>query len=258
MPVTRKQLLAQPRSGARPLEPAAQAERARNTGLAPPWLPAATPAGAQGQPHPPTATTGRAAPAASATRPGQASAQRSRDAVAAHPQRAGANGVDVAAALPGRHGPHHPADRRRARHHQEHDRPAGHRATRHRCGAVARGHHPAVRRLVGQTPAAGHPGGQNRRDPRPATRGRAQLALPRRPERRRTRHSRLHAHRPVALLQGHRPCHRRPLGKQRNLAAKQRHPDLAAVQAGRDAADAGWRIRYPRHQAEVEAEPEAV
>ena len=53
------------------------------------------------------------------------------------------------------------------------------------------------------------------------------------------------------------PAAEDPLGKQRDQATQQRRADLAAGQA-QDTADAGWRIRQPRHQAQPEPEPEAV
>lgn len=45
MAVTREQLLPGPKSGARPLSPDEQADRARNAELAAQWLPATSPSG---------------------------------------------------------------------------------------------------------------------------------------------------------------------------------------------------------------------
>ncbi len=241
MPVTRDQLLAGPTSGAGPLSRDEQAERARNAEVARPWLPVA-------------------APAAPATGPHQRSPQRSRDGVAAHPQpqRAPANGSmwrlrslvamghttqRIAAALGTTSGMINPLV-------------TGQRVTVQaplrdditRLFDAWWDKHPPQQAPADKTAsihalqrAAVH------NWPCPAALNEDQLDTPGYQPTDRWRYSK-----------GTGPAAEDPLGKQRDLATKQRQPDLAAVPAERDAAGAGWRIRQPRHQAEAEAEREAV
>jgi len=255
--VTREQLLADQHNGVRPLDRGEQAERARNAELARPRLPVAAPAVTQRQP--PAAATGQAAPAAPATGPHQRSGQRSPDAVVADPQaqRAGANGSmwrlrslvamghtprRIAAALGTTTGTISPL------------------LTGQR-GTVAVPLREDITRLFDAWWDK-HPPQATPADKTAAIRALQRAALNNWPC-------------PAALTEdqldtpGHQPADRwryskgtgpaaeDPLGKQRDQATQQRRADLAAGQA-QDTADAGWRIRQPRHQAQPEPEPEAV
>jgi hypothetical protein len=230
MPVTRDQLLAHPRSGARPLNPAVRQ---------------------------PAAAAGRAAPA---TRPGQVSAQRCGVGVAAHPQpqRADANGSmwrlrsliamghttgRIAAALgttTSTIGPLVTGNRGTVPVPLRDDITALFDAwwDKHPPQATPADKAAAVRAL-GDAAV--------RNWPCPAALNEDELDTPGYQPADRWRYSK-----------GTGPAAEDPLGKQRDLAGTQRPADLAAVPAERDAAEGGWRIRQPRHQAHAEAEPEAV
>jgi hypothetical protein len=255
--VTREQLLADPQSGARPLSRDEQAERARNAALARSWLPVAAPAGSHGRPQSPAAATGRAAPAAPATGPQPCSTQRSRDGVAAHPQRADANGSmwrlrsliamghttqRIAAALgttPGTINPLLTGQRGTVQEPLRDDI--------NQLFDAWWDKHPPLATPEDKT-ARNHALGRAavRNWPLPAALDEDQLdTLGYTPTDRRWRYAK-----------GTGPAAEDPLGKQRDLAHHQRPADLAAAQAQRDAADTRWRIPQPR-QAEPEPEREA-
>jgi hypothetical protein len=242
MAVTRNQLLADPRSGARPLDRGEQTGRARTAQVARPRRPGA-------------------APAAMATGPHQSSAQHSPEGVAARPQRADANGSmwrlrsliamghtpqRIAAALGTTTSTINPLITGQRHTVQE---PLREDITRlfdawwdkHPPQATPAEKAAAVRAL-GDAAV--------RNWPCPAALNEDELDTPGYHPTDRWRYSK-----------GTGPAAEDPLGKQRDQPTTQRHADLAVAQADRDPADTGWRIplpRQPRHQAEAEAELEAV
>jgi hypothetical protein len=259
MTVTREQLLADPHGGARPLDRSEQAEWARNA-QARPWRPVAAPAAAHGQRQPPAAATGRAAPAAPASGPHQRSQVRSRDGVAAHPrpQRTPANGSmwrlrsliamghttgRIAATLGTTTSTINPFLTG-----QRHTVAVPLRDDITRLFDAWWDKHPPQATPADKTAAIRALGDAAVHNwPCPAALNEDQLDTPGYQPTDRWRYSK-----------GTGPAAEDPLGKHRDLATNQRHAGLAAAQAEPDAAGAGWRIRQPRHQAQAQAEPEAV